>query len=62
MDVMALVAIIVVGWIILSIIVALLWHLLMSPLPHPDEFVDAQSLQPRASTGTPESRQHRSAA
>jgi hypothetical protein len=56
-----LVAVIAVGWIVLSILVAALWHLLMSPLPHPDEFTDAYPIGPASNVRDDHAR-HRHAA
>jgi len=42
MSAFELAVVIAVVWILLSLLTAVFWHLLMSPLPHPDDLADAE--------------------
>jgi len=43
-----IIVVLVVGWLVLSLAVALLWALFRSRLPHPDDFFDErEELPPR---------------
>jgi hypothetical protein len=62
MSIFELAVVIAVVWILLSLLTAMFWHLLMSPLPHPDDLADAEPVERADVSKGKAANRHRDAA